>query len=109
LTGRGAGRYGARRDKEVIMPPRRRGRWTTHFGSWVASVSVFKVQEALTSQGHPVTEQAVYNWLAGATTPRIAHAVALVRMSEGRISLDDIVRHRTEVADESSGQHRRRG
>jgi hypothetical protein len=88
------------------MPPRRRSRWTTHFGSWIASVTVFKVQEALADTGHPVTEQAVYHWLAGTATPRTAHAVALVRMSEGRISLDDIVRHRTEVRDETRGDRR---
>jgi hypothetical protein len=70
----------------------RDGRWATRFGGWVGEVSVARI-----SQGVGVTNKAVYGWLAGVTTPRANRAMELVRLSRGRLSLEDVFRHGAEV------------
>jgi hypothetical protein len=74
-------------------------RWRTRFGSWVERVTVAGIQRELESAGHPVTGSAVYNWLSGETAPRLKVAVSLARISQGAVSLDDILAHREEVRD----------
>jgi hypothetical protein len=79
------------------------GRWRTTFGSWVGSVGVTRVVIDLRASGHPVTPGAVYHWVAGRAIPTLPLAGALVRLSEGRVSLDDILQHRREAVDAGSG------
>ena len=81
------------------MPPRARTRWTTGFGTWIASMGVYRVRMALADTGCSVTEQAIYHWLAGTATPRTEHAMALQRVSGGAVTLEVILQHRSEVRD----------
>jgi len=74
-------------------------RWRTSFGRFVADVGVSRLTTQLRSLGEPITEKAVYNWLAGAHAPRPGCATALVRISRGRIGLADVYRHRREVGE----------
>lgn len=69
-------------------------RWRTHFGQWVSAYGVRRLTSQLTSAGRPVTEQAVYQWVAGTTVPRPEHAIVIVQASCGQVSLDDVYRHR---------------
>src|SRR5262245_16172151 len=77
------------------------GRWSTRFGAWVSSVTVAGVLRGLHTRGHPLTKQAVYQWVSGATLPRLPIATALVDLSRGRITVADMLEHRARVRDSS--------
>jgi len=80
-------------------------RWQTPFGRWIADYTVPRLVSDL--QGDPaisVTRWAVYAWLAG-HPPRPARAEALVRLSNGRLTLEDIYRHADQVREiEAAGR-----
>ena len=76
---------------------RKRLRWNTRFGRWISSIGVERLAERLTRQGHPVTPAAVYGWLAARTQPRFGHLVALIRLGQGRLTLQDINQHATRL------------
>lgn len=87
------------------MPGRRKSgtRWRTKFGRWVADYGVSEIVRALSRDPDlKVTKHAVYEWLRG-HAPRPARAAALVRLSGGRIGLDDIYRHIRLVRKRESG------
>jgi len=92
------------------LPGRRKSgtRWRTKFGRWVAEYGVREIVDGLSDDADlRVTKHAVYEWLRG-HAPRPARAAALVRLSGGRISLEDIYRHvrlvrRREAAERSAG------
>ena len=69
-------------------------RWRTHFGQWVGAYGVRRLTGELSTAGRPVTENAVYKWVAGTTVPRPEHAVVIVEASCGQVSLEDVYRHR---------------
>src|SRR6267142_1318741 len=73
-------------------------RWRTRFGSWMDGVTVNGVLSGLEQAGHPVTKCVAYQWLAGRSSPRLPVARALLRLSGGSITLDDILGHRAEVS-----------
>ena len=74
-------------------------RWETEFGRWVGDVGVPRIVSALARDPDlRVTSDAVYMWLRG-VAPRPARAEALVRLSRGRLTLDDIYGHAREVRD----------
>lgn len=72
-------------------------RWQTHFGAWVADLSPTRVATELRAHGAPVTESAVYKWVAGERLPRPDVALHLVEISNGQISLADVYAHRVEL------------
>ena len=72
-------------------------RWETDFGRWVADFGVPQIVKALARDPElRVTNQAVYEWLQG-HPPRPARAMALVEMSGGRLTLEAIYEHSSEV------------
>lgn len=71
-------------------PLRRR----TRFGSFLCGPMLPRLERALADSGHPVSRKAMYSWLAGATVPRLQHAVVIIRLSRGRLTVSDIVAHR---------------
>ena len=73
-------------------------RWRTKFASFVGEVTVGSLIEGLQREGIVTTQKAVYHWIAGRTVPRLPTAVALVRVSAGRLTLEDIAQHRQEAA-----------
>lgn len=82
-----------------IMFPRHSTRWRTTFGKWVSRMTVARIVEELsTDSRNSITPGTVYEWVAG-HQPRPDRALALVRISGGELSLDDIYRHRTELAE----------
>jgi hypothetical protein len=72
-------------------------RWRTHFGSWVRAYTVPRLTRELQGLGHPVTPHAVYGWLSGRIAPHPDRALAITRLSGGRLSVADIYRHREAV------------
>jgi hypothetical protein len=73
--------------------PRVPSRWDTDFGRWVADVGVPRIVATLSRDPQlRVTSQAVYEWLQG-HAPHPARAMALVEMSQGRLTLDAIYQH----------------
>lgn len=68
---------------------RRDARWRTRFGSWVRRFGVRRLTAEL-----GVTDQAVYQWIAGRSTPRFSTAQQLLRISAGEIRIQDIHAHR---------------
>lgn len=72
-------------------------RWQTHFGTWVADLSAARVASELRQAGAPVTESAVYKWVAGECYPRPDVALKLVEISHERLSLADVYAHRVEL------------
>jgi hypothetical protein len=82
---------------------RRPERWETRFGGWVGHVTVRGVVRELTILGVPVTPKGVYGWLAGVTVPRAERAMAMVKISRGRIRLEDVYRHKLEVRGDGDG------
>lgn len=75
-------------------PYRRR----SQLGSWMTRYGVRRLTKTMIAAGEPVTEMAVYNWLAGRHVPRTSSAIAIVSISRGRVSLEDIFRHRRLMA-----------
>jgi hypothetical protein len=72
-------------------------RWQTEFGRWVADFGVPRIVAGLAHD--PVlriTNQTVYEWLQG-HAPQPARAMALVEMSQGRLTLDAIYQHSRQV------------
>lgn len=83
------------------MSPRRESRWMTHFGSWIEQVGTRNIVDHLS--GDPataITRDAIYKWLQG-HQPNPDRAIALVELSEGALSLDDIYAHRRELLQRS--------
>ena len=68
-------------------------RWQTEFGRWVADFGVPRIVAVLgQDQNLRVTKHAVYHWLKG-HAPRPDRALALVEMSQGRLTLEAIYQH----------------
>ncbi len=68
-------------------------RWQTDFGRWVADFGVPRIVAGLARDpALRVTNQTVYEWLQG-HTPQPARAMALVEMSQGRLTLEAIYQH----------------
>lgn len=73
--------------------PRVPSRWDTEFGRWVADFGVPRIVAGLADDPDlRVTNQAVYEWLQG-HAPQPARAMALVEMSQGRLTLEAIYQH----------------
>lgn len=68
-------------------------RWRTRFGRWVRREGPQRVATELSRVGQPVTHWAVYQWVSGRHRPRAEHAIAMVRVSGGKISMSDIYEH----------------
>lgn len=79
------------------MRPRIGRRWATPFGQWVIRQTVPEVARQLAGQGHPVTRRTVYAWVHGTTSPRVQVASALVKISAGALSLEQVYEHRVRV------------
>ncbi len=72
-------------------------RWQTQFGRWVADFGVPRIVAVLGQDPDlRVTKHAVYHWLKG-YAPRPDRALALVEMSQGRLTLEAIYQHSREV------------
>ena len=72
-------------------------RWQTEFGRWVADFGVPRIVAGLAHDPDlRVTNQAVYEWLQG-HAPQPARALALVEMSQGRLTLEAIYKHAQEI------------
>ena len=68
-------------------------RWQTEFGRWVADFGVPRIVAGLARDPDlRVTNQTVYEWLQG-HAPQPARAMALVEMSQGRLTLEAIYQH----------------
>lgn len=67
-------------------------RWSTEFGQWLQDVGVDYVAEEI-----GVTPHAVYGWVAGRTKPDLDTAARLADLSRGRITVDDVARHRRDI------------
>jgi hypothetical protein len=79
------------------MPPRIQRRWSTRFGRWVSTFGVRRLTRALEQGGQPVTTYAVHQWLAGRTFPRPDRIDAIVTLSDGKLTQQDIHQHRVIV------------
>ena len=77
-----------------------RGRWRTRFASWVGDFTVAALRRELAAHGEPVGRNAVYEWLAGRTMPTASRAIVIVKVSRGRVRMEDILRHRSTVGRE---------
>jgi hypothetical protein len=55
----------------------------------------------------PTSVQAIYQWLSGATLPRLTHAARIIELSEGRLSVADILAHYTEVTADGNAKRRK--
>lgn len=72
-------------------------RWQTEFGRWVADFGVPRIVAGLAHDPDlRVTKHAVYHWLKG-FSPRPDRAMALVEMSQGRLTLDAIYQHSRQI------------
>ncbi len=72
-------------------------RWDTEFGRWVSDVGVPRIVAALANDPDlRITNQSVYEWLQG-HAPHPTRALALVEMSDGRLTLNAIYEHGREV------------
>jgi len=72
-------------------------RWATPFGSFVSDFGVGRIVLSLAASGNPVTNRAVYAWVGGFTRPRPDRAIAMVQISGGRLTLDDVYRQGMEI------------
>lgn len=75
---------------------RHRSRTRTRFSAWVGEVTVGGVVDAMHAFT-PIGPKCVYSWLSGQTEPRLTTATYIVRVSGGKVTLEDIVQHRLTV------------
>ena len=85
--------------------PRRR--WGTRFGSWVQEYTAARILEGLAQAGEPTARASVSHWVSGHCAPRPSKAVVLVRLAAGRLTLEDVYRHREEVISGDGSEHRK--
>ena len=72
-------------------------RWQTEFGRWVADFGVPRIVAGLAHDPNlRITNQTVYEWLQG-HAPQPARAMALVEMSQGRLTLEAIYQHSRQI------------
>lgn len=69
-------------------------RWKTRLGRWIADYGAPRLAGALSRAEHPTTTKAVHEWLAGRSSPTLERAVEISRISRGKVSVEDIHRHR---------------
>src|SRR5206468_830590 len=81
------------------MPDRR---WHTRFGSWVQAYTVARLVRDMAAVGCMTTRPSIYQWVAGATSPRPPNALALERLSAGALTLHDIYEQRSRMGDTPS-------
>jgi hypothetical protein len=62
----------------------------TRLSRWIERRGASNVARGLSSIGVAVTPRAVYSWMYGQARPRPTHAGALVRLSRGELSLEQI-------------------
>lgn len=76
------------------------GRWHTRFGRWVHYYGVPRLAHDVGAglYGVSLTPEAVYQWVAGSRTPRPAHALHIVQLARGSVTLEDIYRQRAHAA-----------
>ncbi len=80
-------------------------RWETDFGRWVSDFGVSRIVSALAPDpALRITNQTVYEWLQG-HAPQPSRAIALVRLSGGRLTLETIYEHGRAVRQAPSGEH----
>ncbi len=72
-------------------------RWRTPLGSFISEYGVSRLTRDLAAAGQPVTRCAIYHWIGGTHVPRLERAVAIARLSQGRLTLGDIYRQRDVV------------
>jgi hypothetical protein len=71
--------------------------WETELGRWASDFGVSRIVEALAHDPNlRVTNQAVYEW-PQSHAPRPARAMALVELSGGRLTLEAICEHGSEI------------
>lgn len=63
----------------------------------MSKVTVRRVVERLSVSGYEVRVGTVYGWLRGRSVPKPQAALALTRMSRGKIRLEDVYGHATEI------------
>jgi hypothetical protein len=64
--------------------------WRTPFGSWLRSYTVRRLTQRLDQLQCPVTATAVYSWVEGRAAPKVDHARAIVRLSQGGLTMAQI-------------------
>jgi len=72
-------------------------RWQTRFGSWVRGYTVHRLAGDLR-----LTDKSVYDWVSGRFVPHPSHAIGIVQLAGGAISLEDVYRHRAEVVERTN-------
>jgi len=79
------------------------GRWETDFGRWVADYGPSEIVERFREDPElRITQHAVYEWLRG-HVPRVERAMALVELSAGHLTLEQIYAHGNQVKVMSDG------
>lgn len=71
--------------------------YRTKFGKFIRARTVRVIVKQLSVRGVTITPHAVYNWVSGLATPSTPVARALTRMSGGKITLEDMQRHRETI------------
>lgn len=78
------------------MYPRRAGR-PTRFSGFVYQFTVSRFTRELSAHGYPVTRFAVSRWMTGTRVPRLAAVRAIVEVSRGQLTIQDVYQHFSEV------------
>lgn len=74
------------------MPRRVAPRWNHPIARFARSYGISNLSRELRAAGHSVSPSAIYKWIAGRHPPEPKHAVEVVRISGGQVSMDDIYR-----------------
>ena len=82
---------------------RERRRWRTPIGRWMDGYQITRLARELEERGAPVTKNAIYQWLAGRTTPASRVRLALSKIEGGRVALMRIDEHRIRITQEREG------
>jgi hypothetical protein len=69
---------------------RKPAQWRNSFAQWIRTYTVRRLVRDLEAEGIRLSVVAVYQWIAGRTFPRPRTAAAIVRISGGRVTFEQI-------------------
>lgn len=68
--------------------------WATPLGQWMSEIGVGPLREQLAQKGYPTAPGTPYDWLEGRHPPSDFYAIAMIEISQGRLTFQDIYGHR---------------
>lgn len=79
-------------------------RWGTPFGRFVSEFKAHRLARAISAQlNYEIHDTTIYHWVAGRHLPRPDHMNAIVTLSGGRVTVEDVYSHHRAMTSSHAG------